>query len=244
MCRSSTFALPLLLLSIGSAPVQSQHKPEVIERGKKATGLVEVKSSEGVTSGSAFCIDKSGLLVTNAHVIDEVAAGKGTVEIMLDTGLRTQRSVKAKVLRADDYLDLALLKVEPAARLTPLELGKDESLIETAPVLTFGFPLGRELWRVLPGTLPNMTVLVSRITALHRPKGRLEGVQFDNQINHGHSGGPVVDEAGRVIGVAVATIPGKSLNLAVPVGRLSEFLAAPGLHFNPPPCRTSTVFNP
>jgi WD40 repeat protein len=69
---------------------------------------------------------------------------------------------------------------------------------------------------------------------LHGPKERLDGVQFDGQINPGHSGGPVLDPSGAVIGVAVATIPGKAINLAIPVGRLSEFLAAPGISFEPP----------
>ena len=78
-------------------------------------------------------------------------------------------------------------------------------------------------------------MLPSKITALRKDKGRLEGVQFDGQLNPGNSGGPVVDNTGRVIGVAVATVQGAAMNLAIPVGRLSEFLTAPGLVFDPPP---------
>ena len=153
---------------------------------------------------------------------------------MIDIGRNSQRSLRAKILRVDDGLDLALLKVDADAGLTALELGKEDTLLETAPVITFGFPFGR-LPSVGQETFPDMTVLPSKITALRADKGRLEGVQFNGQLNPGNSGGPVVDEAGRVIGVAVATVPGASINLAIPVGRLSEFLTAPGLVFDPPP---------
>ena len=78
---------------------------------------------------------------------------------------------------ADDRLDLALLKVDGDAGLNALELGKEDSLLETAPVITFGFPFGRNT-TVGRETCRDMTVLPCRITALRRDKGRLEGVQF------------------------------------------------------------------
>ncbi|MFI5459892.1 MAG: S1C family serine protease [Isosphaerales bacterium] len=234
MLKGNSSVLAVLFLLVGSAPVQAQHKPEVIERGKKATALVEIKTAEGQASGSAFCVDASGLFITNAHVVRGAGHGKDDVRLVVDIGRKTQRSLRAKVLRADDSLDLALLKVDADAGLNPLELGKEDTLRETTPVVTFGFPFGR---RTIVGreTYPDMTVLPSRITSLRRDNGRLEGVQFDGQLNPGNSGGPVVDEAGRVIGVAVATVRGAAMNLAIPVGRLSEFLTAPGLVFDPPP---------
>jgi hypothetical protein len=234
MCKHLSLALCLALVCIGSQPSMAQHKPEVIERGKKATALVEVRTANGEASGSAFCVDKSGLFITNAHVIDGAGEGKDNVRIVVDIGLKTQRSLRAKVLRADDALDLALLKVDADAGFDALSLGKEEALIETAPVITFGFPFGK---RTVVGEqkYPDMTVLPSRITALRRDKGRLEAVQFNGQLNRGNSGGPVVDEVGRVIGVAAMTVEGAEINLAIPVGRLAEFLSAPGVVFDPPP---------
>ena len=81
---------------------------------------------------------------------------------------------------------------------------------------------------------PDITILPSQITALRRENGELVRIQFDNQINPGNSGGPVADRSGRVVGVAVAAVPGAGLNLAIPVGQLSSFLKAPGLAFDPP----------
>jgi hypothetical protein len=232
--KPSTNTMTVVALLFGSAAALAQHKPEVIDRGKKATALVEVNTADGAATGSAFCIDKSGLFITNAHVINDASERKGGVHLVIDIGLKTQRSVRAKVLRADDSVDLALLKIDANSGLTVLELGKDDSLRDTAPVITFGYPFGHNT-TVRNEAYPDITVLTSRITALRKDKGRLEGVQFDGQLNPGNSGGPVVDEFGRVIGVAVLTVRGAAMNLAIPVGRLVDFLSAPGLVFDPPP---------
>jgi len=232
-----TLLFPLLcaaLVLMGSVPVLAEHKPEFIERGKGATALVEVASAEGRATGSAFCIERSGLFITNAHVVDRAADGQGVVRLVIDIGRKTQRSRGANVLRVDDALDLALLKTDADSTLVPLELGRDEKLIETAPAITFGFPFGHAM-TVRKGAYPDISVNPGRITALRRDKGRLEAVQFDGQLNPGNSGGPVVDGAGRVIGVAAATVRGAAVNFAIPVGPLSDFLTAPGLVFNPPP---------
>ena len=230
---SRLLVICVALITIGTSRGLSQQKPEVIEKCKEATGLVMISLTEGEVSGTAFCVDGSGLFITNAHVVASVDRAKGQVRLVLDIGRKSQRVRQARVFRTDDVLDLALLKIEDAD-LTPLELGKDDALIETAPILTFGFPFGR-LPTVGHETFPDISVIPSRITSLRRDKGRLEGVQFDGQLNPGNSGGPVVDTDGRVIGVAVATIRGAAMNLAIPVGRLADFLKAPGVDFNPPP---------
>jgi WD40 repeat protein/S1-C subfamily serine protease len=218
-----------------SGPTKSAEQPNVtlIEHGKRASALVEVTFPDGHGSGTGFCINKSGLFITNSHVVERLFERKGDLHLVIDIGLKSQRRVPAKVLRTDDYVDLALLKTDADSRLVTLPLGDDKTLAETTPVLTFGFPFGQSL-RIGHEQYPNCTVISSKVTALHGPKDRREGVQYDGQINPGNSGGAVLDAAGRVIGIAVATIPGKSINLAIPVGRLTDFLAAPGIVFNPP----------
>jgi hypothetical protein len=115
-----------------------------------------------------------------------------------------------------------------------LELGREGDVKELTHVVTFGYPFGKDT-AVGSALYPDITILPSQITALRRDKGELIRIQFDNQINPGNSGGPVLDESGRVVGVAVATIRGRALNLAIPVGQLAQFLSAPGLVFDPPP---------
>jgi S1-C subfamily serine protease len=219
--------------SAGSSGSRERTLESIIELGKKASALVEVTLPGGEVTGTAFCINPSGLFVTNAHVVADLFAAGGDLRLMLDIGQKTQRRVPAKVRRADDYLDLALLELRADPRLTSLELGNDRTLSETAPVVAFGFPLGEQL-RYGREQYPNCTVISGRVTTFHGSRERLDGIQFDGQINPGQSGGPVLDDSGRVIGVATATVQGKSMNLAVPVGRLSEFLAAPGVSFHPP----------
>jgi WD40 repeat protein/S1-C subfamily serine protease len=221
---------------------ESANKPNplLFARGKKAIALLRMTCPDGEARRTAFCIDKAGLFVANADVVRRVVEGKGDLWLLVDIGLDTERSLGAKVLRVDDYLDLALLKIDGDPRLTTLELGKDQTLSETAPVLTFGFPVElnqRPEDAVRPARWlqrDGRTVMSGRITTLHGPREHLEGVQYDGQIDPGQFGGPVVDAAGKVIGVAVATIPKRSMNLAIPVGRLADFLAAPGVSFRPP----------
>jgi S1-C subfamily serine protease len=216
----------------GTDPRRDRPPEVVVGLGKTASACVEVSLPRQEITGTAFCIDKSGLFVTNAHVVWKLYFTQGRLRLVLNAGLESQRFVAAKMRRVDDRLDLALLKVEADPGLEPLELGNDRTLIETAPVLAFGFPLGRTMAGGGPG-YPNCSVVSGRVTALHGPKERPDGIQFDGQIAPGMSGGPVLDASGRVIGVSKATIPGQSTNLAIPVGRLREFLAASGIALEP-----------
>jgi S1-C subfamily serine protease len=227
---------------MGLSENDGQHRPEVIERGKRATAFVQVVTSEGRSSGSGFCFDRSGLFITNAHVVDRAADGRGEVSLVLDIGRKTQRRLRSKVLKTDCAFDLALLRVEGGGELTSLELGTEDGLIETTPVTTFGFPFGEKL-KSEGEAYPEMTIIASRITSLRHDKDRLARIQFDGQLNRGNSGGPVVDEVGKVVGVAVETVEGAAINMAVPVGRLSDFLNAPALVFNPPPLSYKTRSN-
>jgi WD40 repeat protein/S1-C subfamily serine protease len=230
-----------LLLLIGivlcdQAGAQSGPNIDVVAIGKRATALVEVtapKAEEG-GSGTAFCIDKSGLFITNAHVIDEAEGGKADIRIVLEPGLNQKRqSLRAKILRSDDRLDLALLKIEPIPGLAVLELGSDDRLSETMPVTTFGYPFGRALTFRRNG-YPDITVLESKITSLKRDEGQLKKIQFDNQLNPGNSGGPVLGPDGKLVGVAQMTVKGADINFAIPVGLVQHFLKAPVIVFTPP----------
>ena len=203
--------------------------------GQGGHGLRRGAKRQGEASGSAFCIDKSGLFITNAHVVDGVEPGvEGRVKLVINIGSKNQQVLKAKVFRIDAGLDLAMLTVPATPGLAPLSLGKDDELVETAQVTTFGFPFGK-LVALSRNSFPDISVNLSRISSLKRDDDRLKVVQFDGQINPGNSGGPVLDAEGRVVGVAWATVRGAGVNFAIPVGRLAEFLASPSVTFDPPP---------
>jgi WD40 repeat protein len=190
-----------------------------------------VSAGSGETSGSAFCVDLSGLFITNAHVVRR-AGTEAHVNLVLRPGEQEQRVFEATVYRRDESLDLAMLKVEPG--LTALALGRDEDLFETMTTTTFGYPLGTILAFQRDG-YPNISVNVHRISSLRKNQGDLALLQIDGQLNPGNSGGPLLDADGKVIGVAQAAIPNRGINFAIPVGQLTRFLAAPGLIFEPTP---------
>lgn len=133
--------------------------------------------------GSGFFISRN-LVVTNAHVVD----GTNGVEVELHSG----RRVPARVVeRGSGDLDLAVLQLAVPVDIRPLKIAKDLPEPGT-PVVVIGSPLG------LRGTI------TAGIVGAIRPTARGVLVQVDAAINHGNSGGPVLNRAGEVVGVATS----------------------------------------
>ena len=161
-------------------------------------------------SGSGSILDKEGRILTNFHVIQEAKE--------LDVTLANGKKYEAKLLGGDPDNDLAVIKINaPAAELTPVQLGNSDELFVGQKVLAIGNPFGfdRTLTRGVISGLARP--LKSEIT------GRLiEGaIQTDAAINHGNSGGPLLDSRGRQIGINTMIISpsGGSVGIgfAVPV---------------------------
>src|SRR5206468_3772509 len=124
----------LLALTLPASAQEKLTKVEIGKRGKAATAFVEVPK---VSTGTAFCIHPSGLFITNEHV---VAGAKGEITLVLNPSLEDQRVLKAKVVRTDKSLDLALLRVEGAKGLPSLTLGSMKGVAELSDVVACGFP--------------------------------------------------------------------------------------------------------
>ena len=161
------------------------------------------REGDGVATGSGFAIG-DGRIVTNHHVV----AGATEVAIRRRGG-----RVRARVLGSDPSTDLALLRPRPdqSRRLEPLPLGDSEDVRPGDPVVVIGNPLG--LARTLTAGVVSATG--RRIDA---PDGFpiTNAVQTDAAVNPGNSGGPLLDEHGRVIGV-IAQARGAGIAFAVPV---------------------------
>jgi S1-C subfamily serine protease len=167
-------------------------------------GPQEPRRSEAL--GSGFVISEDGYIVTNNHVISEAAAmpGKFKMTVVFNDG----KEVPANLVGRDPKTDLAVLKVDNVDNLTVAQLGDSAKLTVGEEVVAVGAPLGLR-----------STVTHGIISALNRPvplsgEGSdtdtvIDGVQTDASINHGNSGGPLINMGSQVIGINTA---GKSLS--------------------------------
>jgi S1-C subfamily serine protease len=172
----------------------------------------------GQATGSGFVIDRSGNILTNAHVIE------GAVKVTVQ--LADKKVVGAKVIGKDTSSDLALLKVDPdGLNLRPLPLGSSQDVQVGDPVIAIGNPFGLD-----------RTLTTGVVSALQREIRAPNGfaisnvIQTDAAINPGNSGGPLIDAAGRVIGVNSQIETGGSgggnvgIGFAVPIDTAKQIL--------------------
>lgn len=212
-------------------------KVEIGKRGKAATALVEVKGA----TGTAFCVHSSGLFVTNEHVVR--GTGGDDVILVLNPSLENQKILKAKVVRMDKATDLALLRATDAADLPSLSLGVVDGVAELAEVVACGFPLGKAL-AIDKKEYPAVSVNAGSVTSLRQKGGQLQSIQIDVSLTFGNSGGPVLDETGKVIGVVVSGRPGTGINQAIPVNLLDNFLKTPDVSFTTPELTRANLEQP
>ncbi len=142
------------------------------------------------TYGSGFIVDPSGVIVTNQHVIEDAL----DVKAVLIDGTR----VSAKIIAASPMTDLAVLKIVVDHPLPSLAWGDSETLQVGDPVLTIGNGLGL-------GTSVSAGI-VSGLNRNFADSPFDSYIQTDAVINHGNSGGPLIDRDGKVVGVSEALI--------------------------------------
>ncbi|MEM7046119.1 MAG: DegQ family serine endoprotease [Pseudomonadota bacterium] len=160
--------------------------------------------------GSGFVISSQGHIITNNHVIDQ--ADTITVILHDDTEL------EAQVVGVDPRTDVAVLKVDPPASLTPLTWGDSSDVQVGEWVLAIGNPFG------FGGTVT--AGIVSAIARRNLAQGYVDFIQTDASINRGNSGGPLFNMQGEVIGVNtwIASPSGGSVGLgfAIPSNIVRE----------------------
>ncbi|WP_175441280.1 S1C family serine protease [Micromonospora humi] len=187
--------VPTLGAQAGQAPALAQRKPEslagVAERVLPSVVTIRVASLGGTSEGSGFVVSAEGHIVTNDHV---VADGPGRATVLFNDG----STAAGTVVGQDPESDIAVIKVSRSG-LTPVQFGDSDALAVGDPVLAMGSPL----------SLTN-TVTAGIVSALDRtmqagepggPTRYYAAIQTDAAVNHGNSGGPLVDGGGRVVGV-------------------------------------------
>jgi WD40 repeat protein len=229
----------------GRGPLSSQ----ALRHLKGATVFIKVDAGPASCSGSGFLckVDgDAGYVITNHHVVNpeaerletlRIRTGRGiiyttrvvrfkpstaAISTVFHSGTRTEQVVRAELLSTDNSRDLAVLRVKGIQKWPqPIRLDQTVELVETMPVYILGFPFGDKL--ALKAGNPAITINKGSVSSLREDDyGHMKSVQIDGALNPGNSGGPVVDEKGRLIGIAVATIRGSGIGLAIAPDELTR----------------------
>lgn len=188
---------------------QKKRKPVSLSIPKSkidAHGMVQVDG------GSGFIVEKSGVILTNRHVVAERNAAYFVV-----TNDNTR--FEAEVLARDPVDDIAILKIRAPEPLPTLPLGDSTKLELGQSVLAFGNALGIFQNTVSMGIISGLSRSITAHPGRKLPPQEMRGlIQTDAAINPGNSGGPLTDIFGQVIGINAAIITdAENISLAIPI---------------------------
>lgn len=238
----------LLMLSLAGAPVLAQARPAATPRAVAPRGTLDAEEQNNIAvfknvspsvvnitamglerdffslnvqqvpqgTGTGFVWDAQGHIVTNFHVIQNASAARVT--------LADQSSYKAELVGAFPDRDLAVLRIKaPEAKLKPVPVGSSRDLLVGQKVYAIGNPFGLDQ-SLTTGIISALGREIESVT--RRPiKG---AIQTDAAINPGNSGGPLLDSAGRLIGVntAIYSPSGASagIGFAIPVDEVNRIV--------------------
>ena len=179
------------------------------------------ETTADVALGTGFLVEANGVYVVTS---DRIASASPELRVVLPD----RSEVPAKLLGRDPRLDLALLQIEGASNpqrgLRPLPLGDSNDLAVGEWLVVLGDPFGDDVT-----ASAGVVSATGREGAGSLAAGRLMGyrtfIQTDARITRGNSGGPVIDTAGQVVGVAVATGDRVGeVSFAIPIERVREVI--------------------
>lgn len=198
---------PTVVTSTGETVCRSCNSTVIVEDGSlsaaiekvdKSTVMVRTYKNDKVAgSGSGFVYkvdDKYTYIMTNHHVVD--GGSKWTVINSADV------EIEGKVLGSDEYLDLAVIRIEKTANMPAVSIGKVEEIKLGDQVFTVGAPVGYEYrGTVTNGIISGLDRLVEVSLNGTSEDWVMEVLQTNAAVNPGNSGGPLVNAKGEVIGV-------------------------------------------
>lgn len=220
-------AAPRVVQARGALPAAEQQVVDLFQTASPSVAYITTEVVQAgawfrqelsQSAGSGFVWDASGHIVTNAHVVD----GARRVFVQLDAGV----PLEASVVGASPEYDLAVLRLNrPPRELRPLPLGSSRDLKIGQTVYAIGNPFG--LSRTLTRGLVSALDRELPTTNFREVAGV---IQTDAAINPGNSGGPLLDSAGRLIGVntAIRSASGSSsgVGFAIPVDLVNRVVPA------------------
>lgn len=241
-----------LMLARKTAPTTPAPAPKAAkmtqEEVKKACAYIKVSADKLGGTGSGFLVgsdSRGGLVATNFHVVEfatrpRYSAKPATITAVFNSGQPDEKPMKADIVAFDPIADLAILRVEGSGPW-PKPLSPFNALpkvTEGVDIQFWGFPLGARM-ASSPKRNPAISLGKGTVSSFRTSaSGKVERVQVNASINGGNSGGPVVDNDGRLVGVVVSTIKselGSGIGWCVPIddliglmeGRLMDTLFIP-----------------
>ena len=215
-----------VIVAMAAGPAWAQSiDPEVMESVKRATVMVKTshsKTTKGDTplgSGTGFFVNATGLCITNDHVTDpahgktarekfeaSIEFNRLTWRVVVDSGTDDEQTYEANVLYSNDQADMAVMQVrdEDGEFLsTPdfLLFHSTEELALKSKLWNLGFPGGKNRGSSRDAN-PEIAIQTGNVVDLPRsPSGRVKGIVTNVLANQGNSGGPAVDQDGRLVGI-------------------------------------------
>jgi serine protease Do len=238
MTRTRPLLLLLLLLllpvpwSAGAATPESARRTALVEAVERVAPSVVSITTETPTQdpfywfygqdsssseGSGVVIDPSGIVLTNAHVVERASK--------IQASFADGTSHQAEIVGIAPELDLAVLRLKTGGGLSTAKIGSSEGLLLGEPVIAIGNPYGL-----------GHTVTTGVVSAVKRPletESRVyqDFIQTDASINPGNSGGPLLNVLGELVGINTAIhAEGQGIGFAIPVDRAMK-VANDLLHF-------------
>lgn len=184
----------------------------ILDKVAPSVVSIHTGSRQGEAAGSGVIIDESGLILTNAHVIE----GASTITV----GLVDGQSADAVIVGTVPEQDVALIRIDGIDNLVPADLGSSSDLQVGDDVVAIGNALNL-------GDTPSVTTgIVSALgRSLQSPTGALlkDLVQTDAAINPGNSGGPLVNSHGQVVGINTAILQdAQNIGFALSIDSISQ----------------------
>jgi S1-C subfamily serine protease len=194
---------------------QRSARADVIAAARAGVVFLLVDTPRGLGSGTGLVVSADGRILTNEHVVRDARS----ILVALADGRRFQGTV----VRADAGLDLAVVKAEGAVGLPTLSLGDSDAMRQGDEVVALGYPLSNVLGVDLSATRG----IISRVRVNLAGAFTTDVIQMDASLNPGNSGGPLLDAAGRVVGVNSAGLRNaQGVFFAVPINAARSLLAA------------------
>jgi hypothetical protein len=235
LCLVAVIVSYAILSPLLTSPAAAAGMTEAGDRGRDSVVTVHAAGGSGGSVsvvGAGVVVNTDGSTITCGHVIKNAT----TVEVTLADGSKTSATVQ----KADEALDLAILKVA-RANLPAAQFASSATIERGAQVAAIGSPLGLE-----------NSLTTGVVSAPVREINGRKYIQIDAALNQGSSGGPVINDKGQVVGIAaVIAKQAEKVGFAIPADVVVRFLQANGVAVqmalgepSPPPAGGATGVAP